>query len=194
MNSLDVPEPNPLDTFRIHAALHRSTESSLGSIVLSALLLTIIRVVAGLTAFMRRAPLSILPLLAMPINFLGNLTGALSNLALIYVGITGDAFFPSARRAQALTVAVANSSGRVKYRRSGIDRKFRKMENLNPTKFILSHTVHTDDNTLNTNTPFCIEHVSLHCTYPWRSRVRSTSSPTCWRRHRTGREILRQPR
>ena len=95
----------------------------MGSIVISALLLTGIRILAALTGVMRRAPLSVLPLLAMPINFLGNLTSTLSSLALIYIGLTGDAFFPSARRAQALVSAITNSSGRVKYRRSGIDRK-----------------------------------------------------------------------
>lgn len=67
----------------------------------------------------------LLPWLSFPINFLGNASGAMSSLALVYVGLTGDAFFPSAKRAQALTAAVASSSGRVSFRRNGIDRESR---------------------------------------------------------------------
>ncbi|EJD05774.1 uncharacterized protein FOMMEDRAFT_139123 [Fomitiporia mediterranea MF3/22] len=117
----EAPSPPPLDTLRIHAALYRSTDTSLGSIALSALLLTGVRLLSLLTGLLKRAPIPLLPLLRLPIKFLGNATGALSSLALVYVGLTGDAFFPSARRARALTAAVANSSGRVNYRRSGID-------------------------------------------------------------------------
>ncbi|KAL5490248.1 hypothetical protein ACEPAI_5081 [Sanghuangporus weigelae] len=109
----------PLDTYRIHAALYRSTDTSLGSVALSALLLTGVRMITILVALLRRAPVPLLPLLKFPLNFLGNTASALSTLALVYTGLTGDAFFPSARRARALTMAAAN--GRLTYRRSGVD-------------------------------------------------------------------------
>lgn len=120
-----------MDTFRIHAALHRSTDTSLGSIALSALLLTGVRILTLLAGLLRRAPLPLLPWLTFPLKFLGNATGALSTLALVYTGLTGDAFFPSARRARALAAAIANSSGRVSFRRSGIDRKSNSLQKPN---------------------------------------------------------------
>lgn len=119
----EVPEPEPLDTHRIHAAIVRSTETSLGSIALSSLLLTGVRLLSLLSYGMRRAPLPLLPWFTLPLRFIGNLTGALSTLALVYVGLTGDEFFPSARRSRALTASVVNSVGRVSYRREGIDRE-----------------------------------------------------------------------
>ncbi|THH11841.1 hypothetical protein EW145_g388 [Phellinidium pouzarii] len=120
-SSPDAPMPPPLDTYRIHAALYRSTDTSLGSVAISALLLTGIRMLSLLASFLRRAPVPLLPWLKLPLNMLTNVTGALSTLALVYVGLTGDEFFPSARRARALSAAVTNFSGRVKYRRSGLD-------------------------------------------------------------------------
>lgn len=41
--------------------------------------------------------------LAAPAAFLSNHMASLSHYALVYAGITGEAFFPSARRARALT-------------------------------------------------------------------------------------------
>lgn len=122
-NSPDTMEPPPLDTYRMHAALFRSTFTSLGSIVIASLLLTGIRLATLTAAFLRRAPLPLLPWLTFPLNVLGNISGALSSLALVYTGLTGDAFFPGARRARALAAAVESSSGKVRYRRSGVDRK-----------------------------------------------------------------------
>ncbi|KAH8117285.1 plasma-membrane choline transporter-domain-containing protein [Phellopilus nigrolimitatus] len=118
---LESPVPPPFDTFRIHAALYRSADTSLGSVALSALLLTGVRILTLTAGLLRRAPMPLLPWLTLPLNMLGNMTGALSTLALVYTGLTGDAFFPSARRARVLTAAVMNSSGKVKYRRTGID-------------------------------------------------------------------------
>ncbi|KAI5124375.1 hypothetical protein M0805_008978 [Coniferiporia weirii] len=117
----EVPEPPPMDTYRAHAALRRSTDMSLGSIVLSALLLTGVRILSLLSGLLRKAPMPFIPWFAFPLNLLENMTGTLSTLALVYVGLTGDAFFSSAKRARALTSAVSNSGGRVKYRRSGLD-------------------------------------------------------------------------
>ena len=115
-------EVKPLDTYRIHAALYRSTDTSLGTIALSALLLTGVRMIAVVVALLRRAPGPLLPLLRFPCSFLGNAASTLSTLALVYTGLTGDAFFPGARRARAVTTAAAN--GRLTYRRSGVDREY----------------------------------------------------------------------
>lgn len=122
---LETADPAPLDTHRLHAALFRSTDTSLGSIVLASLLLTGVRLATLSAALLRRAPIPLLPWLTLPINVLGNISGALSSLALVYTGLTGDAFFPGARRARALVAAVENAAGKVRYRRSGVDRKFR---------------------------------------------------------------------
>jgi hypothetical protein len=106
-----------MSTHTIHAALTRSTTSSLGTIVLSALILTSLRLLALLTAFLRAAP-SYLPLpmrpfvhpltigTTMAVGWLDNVTTALSKYALVYTGLTGDPFFPSARRARALSAAI----------------------------------------------------------------------------------------
>lgn len=42
----------------------------------------------------------------MAVGYLETVTTALSKYALVYAGLTGDPFFPSARRAQALTRSV----------------------------------------------------------------------------------------
>lgn len=120
----EVEDPPPLSTHRIHAAFTRASDTSLGSVVVAALLLTGIRILTLLTALLRRAPVPLLPFVAYPINFLGNLTGALSPLALVYVGLTGDEFFPSARRAKALTSGNSSSKSLSRYRRSAVDRKY----------------------------------------------------------------------
>jgi hypothetical protein len=46
----------------------------------------------------------------MAVGMLDNASTALSKYALVYVGLTGDAFFVAARRARALTAAVEGSS------------------------------------------------------------------------------------
>ena len=82
---------------------------------------------ALLTAFLRIAPayvpLALRPWLqpliiaaSMAVGMLDNATTALSKYALVYVGLTGDAFFVAARRAKALTAAVEGAS-EGKYRR-----------------------------------------------------------------------------
>ena len=119
----DTEAPPSFDTYRLHAALTRSTDASLGSIALSALLLTLVRMLTLFSTILRRAPLPFLPFMTLPLHFIDNATGALSTLALVYVGLTGDAFFPSARRARTLTNLITRSGGKVKYRQSGADRK-----------------------------------------------------------------------
>jgi hypothetical protein len=70
---------------------------------------------------MRKAPLPMLPWLAFPLRVIGNVTSSLSELALVYAGLTGDDFFSSARRARALTTVTNSSGGVPRYRRSGAD-------------------------------------------------------------------------
>lgn len=119
--------PLPTDTHIIHAALFRSTYPSLGSVVLSALILASIRSLSLLVVALRLLP-SYFPIVLRPwlqpitigagmaVAYLEGVTSSLSRYALVYVGLTGDPFFPSARRARALTVAVEiSSTGR--YRR-----------------------------------------------------------------------------
>ncbi|KAH7906001.1 plasma-membrane choline transporter-domain-containing protein [Hygrophoropsis aurantiaca] len=120
----DTPAPPPGDTHAIHAALLRAGHASLGSIALAALILTGIRLLALLALGLRLLPvympLALRPLAqpllvgaAMAVGYLEGVTASLSRYALVYTGLTGAPFFPSARRARALTEAA--SAGR--YRR-----------------------------------------------------------------------------
>ncbi|KAI6164082.1 plasma-membrane choline transporter-domain-containing protein [Pisolithus thermaeus] len=121
------PPPLSTDTHIIHAALFRATYPSLGSIVLSALILAGIRLLSLLIVALRFLP-SYFPIVLRPwlqpvtigmsvaVTYLESITSSLSRYALVYVGLTGDSFFPSARRARALTVAV-ESSNTGRYRR-----------------------------------------------------------------------------
>ena len=104
----------------------RATQPSLGSIVLAGLILTGVQILGLLTIALRRFP-GYLPLPVRPflqplviasvfaVGYLENATSSLSTHALVYLGLTGDPFFPSARRAAALTAAVNASVA--KYRR-----------------------------------------------------------------------------
>lgn len=104
----------------------RATQPSFGSIVLAGLILTGVRMLGLLIIALRRFP-AYLPLPARPflqplvfvsvlaVGYLENATSSLSTYALAYLGLTGDPFFPSARRAAALTAAVNASVS--KYRR-----------------------------------------------------------------------------
>ena len=120
-HSPQLPPPPPTSTHTIHAALLRATAPSLGTVILSALILTGIRLLALLTAALRVVPayfpLPLRPFLApvtaamgIAVGMLDGATTALSKYALVYTGLTGDAFFPSARRARALSNAVESSS------------------------------------------------------------------------------------
>ena len=112
-----LPPPPPTSTHTIHAALMRSSQPSLGTIILSALIVTGIRVLGLLILALRALPAYLPPYMrivtvgaGMAVGYLEATTNSLSTYALIYTGLTGDAFFPSARRARALTGAVESSS------------------------------------------------------------------------------------
>ncbi|KAG6829364.1 hypothetical protein H0H87_011673 [Tephrocybe sp. NHM501043] len=115
----NVPPPPPTSTHTIHAALTRSTGPSLGTIALSALLLTAIRILTLLTLLLHRLPVYIparafflVTGIRMAVGYLEAVTTALSKYALIYTGLTGDSFMNSARRAKALTTGAEAKTGR----------------------------------------------------------------------------------
>ncbi|GBE81833.1 hypothetical protein SCP_0402060 [Sparassis crispa] len=119
----DATPPAPTNTHTIHAALTRAMQPSLGSIVLSALIIASVRCLGLLAAGLRILPAYLPPYLrvasvgaSMAAGYLEGATSTLSTHALVYIGLTGDPFFPSARRARALTAAVESSSV-VNYRR-----------------------------------------------------------------------------
>ena len=116
-----TPPPPPMDTHRIHAALYRALQPSLGSIALAGLLLTLTRMLLLLTVFLRRVPVY-LPIalriytgpLLFAAGYLEDAAGSLSKYALVYVGLTGEGFWVSARRARALVAGAENGAGRIR--------------------------------------------------------------------------------
>ena len=108
-----------MDTHRIHAALYRALQPSLGSIALAGLLLTLTRVLLLFTLFLRRVPIY-LPIalriytgpLLFAAGYLEDAAGSLSKYALVYVGLTGEGFWLSARRARALVTGAESGVGR----------------------------------------------------------------------------------
>ncbi|KAH9958336.1 plasma-membrane choline transporter-domain-containing protein [Russula dissimulans] len=114
-----LPLPPPMDTHRIRAALYRATQPSLGSIALAGLLLTLTRMLLLLTFFLRQVPVY-LPIalriytgpLLYAAGYLEDAAGSLSKYALVYVGLTGEGFWVSARRARALVTGAESGAGR----------------------------------------------------------------------------------
>ncbi|EAU88963.2 hypothetical protein CC1G_10091 [Coprinopsis cinerea okayama7 len=115
-----LPPPPPTSTHTIHSALFRSTGPSLGTIVLSALILTSIRFLTLLTIALQRLPVY-LPVRIVPIimpgirwivGYIDGVTTALSAYALVYAGLTGDPFMASARRSRVLVNGGQNARGR----------------------------------------------------------------------------------
>ncbi|WRT63851.1 uncharacterized protein IL334_000776 [Kwoniella shivajii] len=106
----DISHPPALEITT--AAVHRATGTSLGSICLGAGIIAVVRTVGRAAAEMKRVTNPKSKILPTPLHFLTGLTpifsivaGVLDQLngyALVYVGITGDAFWPSARRAVGL--------------------------------------------------------------------------------------------
>ena len=123
--SPDAAPPSPTSTHTIHAALTRATSPSLGTIILSALILTLIRLLTLLTLLLRRVPVYvsfrlIVTAAAISVRMLEGMTTALSRHALVYTGLTGDPFFVSARRAKALTDAGSRSRRKLKSERTSL--------------------------------------------------------------------------
>lgn len=99
--------PPPLEITT--AAVHRATGTSLGSICLGAGIVAVVRVLGRTAAEAKRITSPRSKILPSPLRFLTSLTPAfaivagvldqLNGYALVYVGITGEAFWPGARRA-----------------------------------------------------------------------------------------------
>lgn len=99
---------------------------------------------------------------------LDNVTTALSKYALVYVGLTGDAFFIGARRARALTAAVEGAS-EGKYRR-----KFKTERKYTLSTFLI-YTTHylsafssfdpTYRRATNSNISLRVNDLSIRCTH-----------------------------
>ncbi|WOO76951.1 CTL-like protein [Vanrija pseudolonga] len=104
---------NGLDPLEVTtAAVHRATGTSLGSVCLGSLIVASVRLVGRMAAELKRITSPRSKVLPSALSFLSHLTpffnitasvlDQLNGYALVYVGITGDAFWPSARRAVGL--------------------------------------------------------------------------------------------
>lgn len=117
----DENRPSPSEVFV--AGLHRATGSNLGSICLSSLIVAISRAVGRFALEARRITHPRSKVLPGPLTFLQNLTPLftllasvleqLNGYALVYVGVTGDAFWPSASRAVKLASRRRGAVGRL---------------------------------------------------------------------------------
>lgn len=103
-----------VDPFEVTtAAVHRATGPSLGSVCVGSLIVATMRIVGRTAAEMKRVTSQRRKVLPRALSFLTSLTPIFSivasvldqanSYALVYVGVTGDAFWPSARRAVGLT-------------------------------------------------------------------------------------------
>ncbi|KAL7409201.1 plasma-membrane choline transporter-domain-containing protein [Mrakia frigida] len=110
-----------IETTRI--AFNRATGPSLGSICLSALIMAVLRAVREVAYSLKKATspstISSLPEFFHPLNILEPIFGIVASIldqlngyALVYVGITGEAFFPSARAVAGLVARRNRGSGR----------------------------------------------------------------------------------
>jgi hypothetical protein len=128
--SPSLPPPPPASTHTIHSALFRASGPSLGTVVLAALILTIIRMLTLFTLFLQRLPIYlpvrmvgiVTPAIRFIVGYIDGATTALSRYALVYAGLTGDNFMGSARRSRALTTAVENNL-RARERRRGFGKE-----------------------------------------------------------------------
>lgn len=101
------PQPAPFSTHTLHAALHRATGPSLGTTVLAALLLTIIRILSILALCFRRLPFylpfhPVANIVRLVVPYLESAASSVSDSVLIYTGLSGDTFWEAARRAGGL--------------------------------------------------------------------------------------------
>jgi hypothetical protein len=109
-----------MDTHHMHAALYCSVQLSLGSIMLTALLLTLTRMLLLVTVFLRCVPVYLpitlqsiyMGLLLFAVGYLDDTAGSLSKYALVYVRVTGEGFWVSKCHTPALIAGVEKGSGR----------------------------------------------------------------------------------
>ena len=198
-----LPPPPPTSTHTIHAALMRSGQPSLGTIVLSALIVTAIRAMGIIAMALRALPAYLPPYMrivsvgaTMAVGYLEAATSSLSTYALIYTGLTGDAFFPSARRARALTGAVENPS-LVNYRRRFKTERECSQSLIAPA--IVDASCHSsahsvDCGTSHVDIPLCADHLPVCRSYVERARLSVVSVFACWPGHCARRFVLHWPR
>ena len=177
--SPDAAPPPPMDTHRIHAALYRSAQPSLGSIALAGLLLTLTRILLLLTVFLRRVPVY-LPIalriytgpLLYAAGYLEDAAGSLSKYALVYVGITGEGFWVSARRARALVTSAESGAGRFKknFKSEGAFRVCLFLGIVAPDRAFFSPADSTEDRTTDPDAAVLADHVLVRRAYTRRSR------------------------
>lgn len=92
--------------------MHRATGTSLGSICLGSGIVAVVRVIGRSAAELKRVtspkskilptPLAFLTRLAPVFGVIAGVLDQMNGYALVYVGITGEGFWPSARRAVSL--------------------------------------------------------------------------------------------
>lgn len=102
------------DTRPLHAAAHRASQASLGSIILASLILTVIRLLGLLSIALGRLPVyTSIPFLLsfsrFAVRWLDTATSSLSKFALTWVGLTGEPFFPAARKSQVISAETMKS-------------------------------------------------------------------------------------
>lgn len=115
-----LPPPLPLDTHIIHSAFHRSTNPSLGTSALSALIVTSLRSLAMFCSFLRLLPVYV------PFQPVASISGYLLGYfeswaagpglgggqgALVYAGLSGDGFWYSRDRIAGLSATESRSRG-----------------------------------------------------------------------------------
>ncbi|KAL1743701.1 hypothetical protein HDZ31DRAFT_40347 [Schizophyllum fasciatum] len=130
--SVDAPRPRPMDTHTIHAALFRATHTSLGTVCLAGAIISSLRALALVTAFLSRLPpwltlgaMSTHPIanilkpvalmlasgVAWAVRWLETVGEGVGGDALVYAGLTGEPFWKAAGRSAALAGPVGSTSG-----------------------------------------------------------------------------------
>jgi hypothetical protein len=169
-----APPPPPMDTHRIHAALYRALQPSLGSIALAGLLLTLTRMLLLFTVFLRRIPVY-LPIalrmytgpLLFAAGYLEDAAGSLSKYALVYVGLTGEGFWASARRARALVAGAESGAGRFRKTFKSERECYLIPPGVTSSDRFVSLTDVIEDCPADLNSAICAVCVSIRCTYTW---------------------------
>ncbi len=187
-----------MDTHRIHAALYRALQPSLGSIALAGLLLTLTRILLLFTVFLRRVPVYLpiaLRIYTSPLLFaagyLEDAAGSLSKYALVYVGLTGEGFWVSARRARALVAGAESGSGRFrKYYKSEGECHFAP-PGLTGSDRIVSPADAIEDCPADLDSAVRALGVSIRRTYTWGPGSSARGCAPSWYCHCASRHVLR---
>lgn len=188
-----------MSTHTIHAALTRASQPSLGSIVLASLILTGIRLLGLIIVGLRALPAYLPPYMrlisvgaGMLIPYLEAVTDNLSTYALIYVGLTGDPFMPSARRSRVLTGAVQNAS-LARYRRRFKTERESNQAFLSFLQILTASNSSSDDahrRTSYSDVPLRSCHLPLCRAHVGCSKSSALGLPSCRCGDRTGRPVL----